>query len=157
MIARCLGPLVAVSVAAGPAAAELITASVPIEVVEVGGQCDELADVLIPTPNASMGVLRRQFGSIPYVIRGDVIPAQIGLGIGITVRLSGYGPGQIVTVRIEPPVGDVGYWNKEIDPDRTLYFGRVPATGEPMPLGRYRLQAYDGNRKLFEWSMLFAR
>ena len=75
----------------------------------------ELADVLIPTPNASMGVLRRQFGSIPYVIRGDVIPAQIGLGIGITVRLSGYGPGQIVTVRIEPPVGDVGYWNKEID------------------------------------------
>lgn len=153
MFSRHLRLLITLLVVAGPAAAGMTANSVFVEVVEVGGQCDELPDAFVSAPNASGGVLRRQYGSIPYVVMGDAIPAQIGLGIGITVRIAGYGPGRTVTVRIEPPVGDVGFWHKQIDPDGTLYFGRVPATGAPMPPGRYLLQAYDGNRKLFEYAL----
>lgn len=148
-----IGILLAVLAGASPALAEMLKSPVPVQVIDVGGQCDEPPDALIPSPNASQGQLWRDYEDIPYVIRGDVLPAQLGLGIGIRVRISGFLAGQIVTVRIQPPVGDVGFWDQEIDPDGTVYFGRVPAFGEPLPQGRYLLQAYDGNRLLFTYAI----
>lgn len=143
----------AVLAGASPAMSEMVKNTVPVQIIDVGGQCDNPPDALIPSPNASEGMLWREYDDIPFVFRGDVLPAQMGLGIGIRVRIAGYEPGQVVTVRIEPPVGDVGFWDQEIDSDGTLYFGRVPAYGEPLPRGRYYLQAYDENSILFTYAI----
>ena len=156
-MARFAGLFLAALATATPATAEMLRSSVPVEVIDVGGQCDDPPDALIPSPNASQGVLFREFAPIPFVLRGDEIPGQVGLGIGIRVRLPGYTTGQVVTVRIEPPVGDVGYWEEEIEGGGELYFGRVPAYGEPLPRGRYLLQAYDGNRPLFTYAIHVGR
>jgi hypothetical protein len=136
-----------------PVQAEMVASNIPVEVVEVGGHCEAPPDLVLPAPGAGGGKIQRNYGTSRYVVQGDRFPAQVELGIGIRVRMSGYGPGRTVTVRVVPPVGKTGLFDLQIDPDGTLDFGRLPAVGEPLPEGRYLLSALDGERLLFTFAI----
>jgi hypothetical protein len=137
----------------GPAHADLIANRVPVTVITSGGFCDHPPDEYVPAPNAEGGRYEHNFRGFDYVVRGDRFPAQIALGIGVRVRITGYGPGRSVRVLIQPPEGRSGSWDQKIGQDGDLEFGRLPATGDALSEGRYLLSALDGERFLFTFAL----
>jgi hypothetical protein len=139
-----------------PAAAQMISSTVPVEVLAAGGHCETPPDEIVAAPGAGGGAVLRNNGLANYVILGDRFPAQVELGIGILVRIAGYGPGRIVTVRIVPPVGNTGEWKLPISEAGDLDFGRLPAIGEPLPQGQYLLSVLDDDKVLFTYAITIA-
>jgi hypothetical protein len=136
-----------------PADAELLATSLPVKVVASGGYCDQPPDEIVAAPEADGGQYEHNFRPFDYVVKGDRFPAQIRLGIGVRVKISGYGPGRSVRVLVVPPEGRTGAWDMRIGPDGQLEFGRLPAIGGALPEGRYLLSALDGGKYLFTFAL----
>lgn len=145
--------LVAAIAAAAPVEAELLSSRVPVTVIASGGFCDHPPDEYVPAPEAEGGRYERNFRGFDYVVRGDRFPAQIALGIGVRVRIKGYGPGRPIRVLVQPPEGRSGSWDQKIGQDGELEFGRLPAVGDALPEGRYLLSVIDDGRYLFTFAL----
>jgi hypothetical protein len=138
----------------GPVGAEVLRAAVPAQVVASGGHCDRIPDETIPAPDAGGGSYDHNFSAFVYVVSGDSVPNEPGLGIGVRVRLEGFLPGEPIRVRIDPPDGDeAGSWNMAVGPDGEIEFGRLPAYGEALPVGQYRLSVSQGGRWVFSYAI----
>ena len=140
-------------IAATTVRAELVKQMVPVTILSAGGFCDSPPDEIIAAPDAERGQYEHNFRPFDFVVRGDRFPAQISLGIGISVRIDGYGPGSNIRVRISPPSGPIGGWDMTIGQTGVLEFGRVPATGKALETGRYYLSVIDKGRVLFTYSI----
>ena len=139
--------------AAAPVQAELIATRVPVTVIASGGFCDSPPDQYVAAPEAEGGRYEHNFHGFDYVVRGDRFPAQVALGIGVRVRIEGYGPDRSVRVLVEPPAGRSGSWDQKIGRDGELEFGRLPAIGGALPQGRYLLSVLDDGRYLFTFAL----
>jgi hypothetical protein len=136
---------------ASPSSAEILRATVPATVIASGGHCDRIPDEVVPAPDAGGGQYDHNFRPFDYVVTGDAVPAEPGLGIGVRVQLDGILPGEPIRVRIDPPGGDSGSWGMAAGQDGQIEFGRLPAPGKALPVGDYRLSVSQKGRFVFAY------
>lgn len=98
----------------------------------MGGKCD------LP-PEAPVGAdgIEYRDGWSDFVVAGRVVPSAIGLGIGLRLRLMAPLP-QLEAV-VQAPDGETFRWPVTPDAEGRIDFGHLPAYGEALAPGVYRL------------------
>lgn len=83
------------------AAAEILVANVPLTLDAIGGICDRAPDDI--APGADGKDVEHSDTYFDYAVHGDTLAAQAQMGIGVRVRIKGFGPGDMARVQIAPP------------------------------------------------------
>lgn len=136
------------------ALAEMVRQSVPVEVAVVGGYCDHEPEKYLAAPSVPRGKIEFDHHGIDFVVFGDRVKLETGLGIGLQARVEGFGPGDVVTVQIIDPVGAVSKWNYKIPGAGVFQFGQLPPIGGALLPGGYRFSAFDHGKELFAYDMV---
>lgn len=147
-----LGILCAVS--ANMATARIIDRTLLPVSIFAGGHCDRKPDEMLPAPGTETGTIDHNFRGFDFVMEGDILPPAIGLGFGLRVKLPGYGPGHLMTIRITAPNGDVSTWDIKVPETGRMEVGRLPVPGQALPEGRYVLTILDGDTLLIAYDFV---
>jgi hypothetical protein len=143
----------ACAVVGSQALAELVTNSVPVDILAVGGICDLRSDETLKAPQTSSGTVGHNFYPFRYVADGDLVAAAEGMGVGLRARVGRSRPGQTVTLQITYPDGFTSRWEGRIGDGREIEFGGFPASGSTMQ-GIYRLAVLRGDQTLFSYDII---
>ncbi|WP_305541256.1 hypothetical protein [Tabrizicola sp.] len=119
-----------------------------------GGHCDRKPDEVLPAPGTETGTIDHNFRGFDFVTEGDILPPAIGLGFGLRLKLPGYGPGHVMTIRIKAPNKDVSIWDIKVPETGTMEVGRLPPPGQALPEGRYVLSILDGDTLLIAYDFV---
>ena len=135
---------------ANSSGAELLHSTPAAEVTDAGGFCDWVPDRV--TSPKRQGTKSFETKDDPdgfrFVVAGDRFAARKGLGIGVRLQLFGYHEGQILTVQVDRPQGKKSAYEPPVGAGGVLEVGFLPAKGEALPKGRYRITVLDGSSKL---------
>ena len=130
-----------------PAAAEVLVAQVPLTLDAIGGICDRAPDDI--TPGADGKEVEHSDNYFDFAVHGDVLRAQARMGIGVSVRIKGFGPGDSARVHIVPPSGQLQFWDYDIGDGGMIEFAYLPRVGGTLSQGRYLFSVMDEGRAIF--------
>lgn len=129
------------------AAAEILVARVPLTLDAIGGICDRAPDDI--APGADGKDVEHSDTYFDYAVRGDALDAQAQMGIGVRVRIKGFGPGDLARVQIVPPSGQLQFWDYDIGDGGMIEFAYLPRVGGTLSRGRYLFSVMDGDKAIF--------
>lgn len=130
-----------------PAAAEILVAQVPLTLDAIGGICDRTPDDI--TSGADGKEVEHSDNYFDFAVHGDVLRAQARMGIGVSVRIKGFGPGDSARVHIVPPSGQLQFWDYDIGDGGMIEFAYLPRVGGTLSQGRYLFSVMDGGKAIF--------
>lgn len=136
------------------ASAEVFEKSIGLAVVEVGGFCDGPVDERLDAPKASGGKIDHNFHGNVYVVHGDRIQAQNGLGVGLRVWMAGVGTGDSIVERIRYPDGHVSQWDVVVGGTGQVEFGTLPLPGRALTVGPYYFSVLQDGKFLFTYRIV---
>lgn len=131
----------------GSAAAEVLVQEVPLSLDAVGGICDRPADEIAPGADGK-DVEHSDF-YFDYVVRGDRLPTQPSMGLGVRVKIQGFDPGETARVQILPPSGQLQFWDYDIGDGGMIEFAYMPRVGGTLAPGRYLFSVLDQGKSIF--------
>lgn len=130
-----------------PAAAEVLVARVPLTLDAIGGICDRAPDDI--APGADGKDVEHSDYYFDYAVRGDTLAAQAQMGIGVRVKIKGFGPGDSARVQIVPPSGQLQFWDYDIGDGGMIEFAYLPRVGGTLSQGRYLFSVMDEGEAIF--------
>ncbi len=130
-----------------PAAAEVLVARVPLTLDAIGGLCDRAPDDI--APGADGKDVEHSDNYFDYAVRGDTLAAQAQMGIGVRVKIKGFGPGDSARVQIVPPSGQLQFWDYDIGDGGMIEFAYLPRVGGTLSQGRYLFSVMDEGEAIF--------
>jgi hypothetical protein len=125
-----------------------------ISEVRAGVFCAYPADAQVDAPDTTGGDLEVYIDPFGFVLTGDTVAAQPGIGIGVVAKMGKFRAGEYLRVRVHPPTTPSEEWDAAPDSNGRVWFGYLGDEHASFPAGDWKFELLRGRAVLMTYDFV---